>query len=98
MGNPTEDKLDKALTDIFEDYEMVGETHSSDPTRTKDIPYLKNKLIALIKAQQTALIERIERELDTNGAVIHDCGRRVDDVLQTKRTAEILNQIKEELS
>lgn len=33
------------LDEIFDDYEMIGETFSTNPKETKDIPYLKQAIL-----------------------------------------------------
>lgn len=37
--------MSKTLEDIFDDYELIGETFSTNPARTKDIPYLKQAIL-----------------------------------------------------
>lgn len=45
MSNtPTESEFDKELDKIFDDYVMIGETFSTNPKDTKDIPYLKKAI------------------------------------------------------
>lgn len=52
------------------------------------------ELEALINQQVKSVLDELEGELNTNGAVIHDCGKRVDGVLFTKRTLSTIQKIR----
>lgn len=84
MSNPTEDNLEQQLTDIFA--EMA---RSYDEV---NIWTQRKKVLALIKAQQTALIERAITE-----ASDIDQKSQCMDCNDTSKIVAKLNQIKEEL-
>ncbi len=56
---------DIELDEIFEDYGVLGELKSSDPLRTRDRAWLKNKLIAWSNKRTRDIAEKVIGEDDT---------------------------------
>ena len=86
------------LDEIFDDYEMIGETFSTDPKDTKDIPYLKQAILRWVADEvigDTRLLTNYYNQdtddYDVDGAI--DAGSW-DDIFEAGSQQTINEQLK----